>query len=108
METIDVKNLIEDDIFDLLGLENLDDKTKDDLRIKILESVSNRILLRVADLLNDEEIKHWENLLDEGNNDKIVNYLQEKNIDLKKIAIEESLIYKRQLVETLNKAKNQQ
>jgi hypothetical protein len=108
MATIDVKNLIEDDIFDLLGLENLDDKTKDDLRIKILESVSNRILLRVADLLNDEEIKHWENLLDEGNNDKIVNYLQEKNIDLKKIAIEESLIYKRQLVETLNKAKNQQ
>jgi len=108
MATIDVKNLIEDDIFDLLGLENLDDKTKDDLRIKILESVSNRILLRVADLLNDEEIKHWENLLDEGNNDKIVNYLQEKNIDLKKIAIEESLIYKRQLVDTLNKAKNQQ
>jgi hypothetical protein len=108
MATIDVKNLIEDDIFDLLGLENLDDKTKDDLRINILESVSNRILLRVADLLNDEEIKHWENLLDEGNNEKIVNYLQEKNIDLKKIAIEESLIYKRQLVDTLNKAKNQQ
>ncbi len=105
MAKLDVKNLIEEDIFDLIGLKNLDEKTKDDLRLKILESVTNRVLLRVSDLLKDDEIKHWEKLLDEGNNDKIHAYLKEKNIDLKKLMIEESLIYKQQLAESFQKAK---
>jgi hypothetical protein len=103
---IDPKKLIEQDVFDAVGLEGLTDEQKQTLMLQMTESINNRVLIRIHDLLDEASKKEWEGLIDEGKNQEATDFLESKGISLDKLAVEESLGLKAQLIEMANQIKN--
>lgn len=100
---LSAQQLVEEDIFDILGLEKMPEKDQDDMRTRMLDVINNRVLLRVSDMLNEEEMKEFETVIDENNDQKIRDFLTNKKIDISKIVIEETIIFKSELANLTQK-----
>ncbi|MDO8507207.1 MAG: DUF5663 domain-containing protein [bacterium] len=63
-------NLITD-----LGLDGLPEDEKNEMIVKLSESLQNRITLRLTDTLSDEQKKEMDKLITQGDDDKVGEYL---------------------------------
>jgi len=103
---IDPKQLIEKDIFEAVGLDDLTDGQKQNLMIQMTESINNRVLVKIHDLLDQAGRAEWQKLLDEGKNKEASDFLESKGISVDELAVEESLGLKAQLIEMAEQLKN--
>ena len=106
---ISTDDILNKDILELMGAKDMPDEKKKELYQKMLETIQNRVIARIDDMLTDEEAAEWKKIVDENNHQKNQEFLQRKNIDIKKLYTQELLIYKMEMVNlsrSLNKTKN--
>ena len=92
-----LQEIIDKDIFSILGLENLDEEKKKELFEKASETIQNRILVRLADLLSEEDVKKVVEFAEQDNTDGFEQLVASNDIDLEQIAAEETLSYKTEM-----------
>jgi len=97
--------IIEEDFLKSAGLENLSDSEKESLIIKLIESVKNRVIIRIDDLITENDKSEFYELLDQGDNEKINHFLEQKNINVAQLVAEEALLQKIQLLDKLAQLK---
>ena len=86
------------DIFALLGLENAPEEKKKEILDNMTATINNRVLARVMDQLDENELKEYEDLLDQKDDQKIIDFLKSKDIDMMQYAAEEAMIYKMEII----------
>ncbi len=87
------------DIIELLGFTTLPEENIKQMRMRLEEMVQNRVAARIHDTLTEIERNEWQKLLDAGDNEAVVDYLIQKNIDMVKWYAEEDLALKVELYE---------
>lgn len=100
---IPIPNLLEGDFFQLAGLQNLPEKEKEAIMAKLIQSVQNRVIVRIDDLISDPDRATFHSLLEKGNDQAVNKFLEEKGINVAQLVAEESLLQKNQLLQTLAK-----
>jgi len=98
-------DLVSKDLFELLGLEDMPEEQKNEIRAKTLEMIRDRTLLRVRDLLSDEEFEQYKVLLSEPesteSDKKIDEFLAGKHVDVNALTVEETILVKMQAVQAM-------
>lgn len=92
------KQIIEEDILKLLGLDDASDEKKDELYQKMLSTIQNRVVARLLDELDEESREKFKKLLDKNDEKEIKTFLQTKDIDMNELMAQETLIYKTEIV----------
>ena len=91
------EKLLEDNIFELLGIADANEEQKNKMMADITRTIQNRVVARILDGLKDEEVPIFEDAM--GKDDEAVKqFLASKGIDLPRIATEEALSYKAELL----------
>lgn len=94
------------DIFTLLGLQGVSQQKKDDLLEVMLYTVTNRVIARILDQLNESKQKELEVLLDETGADRLVVFLAQNGIDYAELFSQESLVYKAEVANLVSDPEN--
>lgn len=102
---INPKNLIEGDFFKEAGLDNLPEEEKKKLLQKMLESIKNRVLVRIDDLISEAKREDFHKILEKGSDEEIRGFLEANKIDLEQLTIEESILQKAELLKAIKDAK---
>lgn len=102
---IDPEELIDKDIFSLLGIQDASDAKKKEMNDNMIITVQNRVLARILDSLDDAALREYETILDSGDDKKANEFLLAHNIDLTKITTEEALLYKTEIVNLIKSQK---
>ena len=89
-----IDEVVEKDIFSLLGIESIPPEEKERLTEKILETVRLRVFDRFDQSLSEDERAQLKTLLDSGSDEEIKHFYEEKEFDFNKAMIEEALKYK--------------
>ena len=89
-----LEEIIKKDLMELMGLQNLSDQEKVDLYNKALETIQNRVLIRIVAKLGEDNKEQFFQLIDKEDEKAIDDYLQSKNIDYRALFSEEVLLYK--------------
>jgi hypothetical protein len=105
MAFIQPQDLIEGDIFELLGLQNLSEEEKEDIMAKIIEGLQSRVVLRIDDLVGEEDRKKFYDLLDQSKDEEINSFLASKNINVPQITAEEALLQKNEIIQNVKAIK---
>jgi len=80
MANKEVEELIkQSDIFHQLGLENIPEEDKNNLMNLMVDTVINRFTTQVIEKFDDQQREEFNQLVEEGNEEKIMSYLK-KNI----------------------------
>lgn len=96
---VSAKDIVEKDLFELLKLQDLPEEEKDKFRTEAMEIVRDRVLLRIQDGLSEEDRATFNTLLEGTPDDeKIQGFLKERAIDLNQLMLEETILYKTELV----------
>lgn len=98
--------LLQDDIFQLLGLQNMPEDRKLELLKKISDLVLKEVCLRVMEELKDKDDatkKQAETIFTNGTDEEKMNFIQ-KNMDFLKIMQEELVKIKEGLLADLKSA----
>jgi hypothetical protein len=98
LSEIDPGDIIEKDIFELMGLENSSEEDKKIVMADMMETIENRVTGRLFDALSEEDRVVFEGLVEAGDDEKIKQFLKEKDIDVVKITAEEALFYKTEIL----------
>ncbi len=102
METKNLKNLINENIISVLGLEDLPEERKASLIEKFSELAEKRIVLRLMEELPEEGHREFEEIADKGDEEK-AEFLQKKFANLDEIIEEEALKVKKELFDESEK-----
>lgn len=95
---IDPDELLHADVLELMGYQNLTDEQKQEHYQRMMETINNRLAARIADNLSDEETHEWQTLAGQ-NEQQAVDYLKNKGINLDQWMIEETILYKSEMVQ---------
>ena len=95
---IDPASIIDTSIIDLLGIQGATDDQKQQIIDDALATIHTRILARILDSIPEPEQASFDQLIDSGDNEKVKLYLIQKGIDMTRIASEEALNHKVELV----------
>lgn len=86
-------------IDELMGL-NLSDEEKKSFYENVEKAILNRVFIRIMDALeNKEDQDKFTSLTESGDETQVNEFLKSKNIDMKAISAEETLIYKVEMKE---------
>lgn len=86
------------DIIEALGLNNLSPEEKDNLISQMSDIVSNKIILKVINKISGEEANELNNYLEEGDMNKVDNFLNEKVPDFSDIIQSELNIFQGEML----------
>ncbi|OQA04302.1 MAG: hypothetical protein BWY68_00415 [bacterium ADurb.Bin400] len=95
---VDPQGLIEKNIFELLDLKDAPEETKQKMINDMVQTVENRIIARILDRLQEPEIRQFEQLLDQDDDNAIKNFFESHKIDPLQIATQEVLNYKIEII----------
>lgn len=101
MIDLDYQNIIEKDLFDILGAKNMPENQKRDILTKALETVQNRVIARISDKLSEAEVDEWKKILETGNQQEAQKYMLSKDVDVPALLAQETIIYKTELAELM-------
>lgn len=101
MSQLDYEDIVEKNILDILGAKNMSEEEKRNIYTKALETIQNRVIMRISDKLSDQETDEWKKILDSGDKAKANEFAQNKGLDIPKLLAEETLIYKTELAELM-------
>lgn len=99
--------VLETDLFELLGLNTLPATQQDELYLMVMESIRDRVIIRIIDILGPKKEKEWFKLLDKNDDPAVVAFLEKHNVNVRQLTIEETVRYKLELAERLNLAPTQ-
>lgn len=89
-------DVISKDIFELMGAKTLSEEKKKELYQKIIDVVQRRTIKFIADNLNNADMEEWKKFKEPKEK---AEFLKKKKIDVEKIMLQQSLIYKTELIE---------
>lgn len=99
MKELAYKELIESDIFDLIGApKSISQEEKEALILKMYKTIENRVIARIMDKLSGREMKEFDQKMKLGQKEAF-EYLKLKDIDFNKLVLEESIILKTELAD---------
>jgi hypothetical protein len=99
MKQLTYKEVLSEDIFDLMGApKSMSDDEKQALILKLYHVIENRVIARILDKLDESEIKEFDSKMIEDK-ESAFNFLKLKGIDFNKLIFEESIILKTELAE---------
>ena len=91
----EIEKFISSDVIDLMGLSNLPEEKKQELREKIISTIENRALARIMGMIKERnKLEELEKL--EGK-EALAKFFTENHIPYEDIFSEEALAYKAQL-----------
>ena len=97
---MDIQTLIEGNIVDLLGLQNLQEKEKTELLTQLGEVVQERMTDRILESLSEEDRAKFDDLLEKNASEADINaFLQSTVKNLDQMVTEEMLVLKAQMVD---------
>lgn len=85
-----VQELLEQDLFTLLGIEGADEAKKAEVLASMTKLVESRIISRLATQLNEADAAEFNRLAEAGDSDALVAFLVKKEIDLPLVVSEET------------------
>jgi len=95
LKSEEIEKFISADVIDLMGLKDLPDEDKKNMREKIIRTIENRALARIAELLKEKgKTEELEKIEDE---EAILKFFSDNEIPYEDIFTEEALAYKAQL-----------
>lgn len=99
MSDLTYKQLVESDIFDLIGApKSISKDEKEALILKMYKTIENRVIARILDKLSDKEVKEFDAKMQLGQREAF-EYLKNQKIDFNKLVLEESIILKTELAD---------
>ncbi len=91
-------DIIDRDIFELIGLKDVNDKDRSEMMVVIMDTIYNRVIARILDNFNTEEQKELEKALEKKDLKKVNEMLASKELpDYMSLLAEETVLYKVQL-----------
>ena len=99
-----VQEILEKDIFELLGVSKVNDDKKDALIAQMTNIVDARVINRVAELLDEKEADQFQKIAESGDAQKLVDFLVEQEIDLPQIVSEEATKFRVEFVQLIKLA----
>ena len=102
-----VRDLINEDIFALTGLQDLGEEKKAEVFQKAYETIMNRIFLRLADQLDGNKLDEFKKILEENDSTLAQSFLRQNNVDIDKLTAEETLAYKAEMASLTDTLKSQ-
>lgn len=91
-------DIIDRDIFELIGLRDIADKDRAEMMTVIMDTIYNRVIARILDNFNTEEQKELEKALEKKDLKKVNEMLATKELpDYMTLLAEETVLYKVQL-----------
>ena len=90
----DYSNLISDDIFTLMGFTNLEEKKKQELMQKMIETINARVINRLAKTIGEERMLQFIGFVEKDDKEGAKKFLLSEDIDLDKMLAQEALAYK--------------
>jgi len=98
-----VQELVEGDIFEVLGMQELSDEDKKSLVTQMLETVQARVYTKIYQQLDEEEQQEINTI----GSDRILTYLMQKGFDVMTMVIEEGVRYRLELIAVFKGATQQ-
>lgn len=92
-----LKEVVEEDIFKLLGADSFSVEEKGKLYEKMLDTIRFRVFDRFDEALSAEEREAFKKVLYEGSDDDLKAYYQSKDFNFDQVMVEEALKYKIEL-----------
>ncbi|MDD3774146.1 MAG: hypothetical protein PHW50_02610 [Patescibacteria group bacterium] len=93
----DYNEILNTDLFELLGLEKLPAKEKSQIAEKLGDIIMSRVLIRIDEQLEANDIAALKSILEKDDKGVFYDFLEEKNIDLPKIVTQEAMNLKAEL-----------
>ena len=94
----EIKDILDKDLLELMGGQDMPQEKKQELYQKMAETVQNRVIARIDDKLSDQEKQEWIGIVDQDDKAKMEEFLRSKNIDIAKMLTEEAIIYKPEIM----------
>lgn len=95
-------DIIDRDILELIGAEGMEPEKKEELYETMLDTIQTRVMTRIDDFLTDDEANRIKGMMEDNNYEAFSEFMGERNIDIKKIYAEETLLYKIELTDLIN------
>ncbi|HSX41843.1 MAG TPA: DUF5663 domain-containing protein [Candidatus Saccharimonadales bacterium] len=99
-----LEEILEKDIFELLGVEGASDDRKKALLDQMTQTVELRVVNRVATMLSENDAEKFQDIAETGDSQKLVDFLVDKEIDLPQIVSEEATKHRVEVVELVKLA----
>lgn len=99
---LDPEDLLDKDVFELMGLKDVSKEQKDKMMHEMTRTIQNRILARILDLLDEKSTKEFEKVIDQHDDKATQKFLNSKKIDLVQISSMEALKYKVEMLDLIN------
>lgn len=102
--------IINKDIFELMGVSEMPPEQKQQLFRQMEETVQKRAMAKIDDQLPEPDKAQFKQLIDTGTPDQLLEFLKARNIDLNQALTHETLAYKAEMAKLANPLKrtNQQ
>lgn len=100
-------DILTKDILELLGAEKMTAAEKATIYNKMLQTIQNRILVRIVDALTEEQYAEFKKILEENNEEKFAEFYQKTGLDLAQLYAEEALLYKIEIVNLVDNSSDQ-
>lgn len=100
-ETLDYLNK---DIFELMDAKDVPKEKQDEILNKMLETVQERVIIRVLDQLSDQDYENLKEILKSKDEKRFDQFYNSTGINIVEIYAEESLLYKIEIVNLLKEA----
>jgi len=99
-----ISELLEEDLFKLLNIEDADDQKKLEILQTLTNTVDARVVNRIAETLSEEDAEQFGKLAEHGDQEALVKFLVDKEIDLPAIVSEEATRARVEFVELVRLA----
>lgn len=96
------KNLLQKNIFEVMGLQNLPMEEQAKLLDRMTDLVMKRLMLRAIEEIKPEDAQEAERIFAAGTDEEKVNFLKEK-MDFARLMEEETLKLKEEMAEEMKK-----
>ena len=104
------EDILNKDILELMGAKNMPEEKKQELYQKMMETIKNRAMQRAVSSISEADKALFNQIVEQGEKAPIENFLRERNIDIKKLMVQEAVYYKiemKEMVDSASKKLNQ-
>lgn len=91
-------DFLNQDVFHLLNVKNISQDEKQELLKKMLNTIQIRVIARIDDMLNNQDKQNQFKQVLSLSNKEINDFFKKENIDIKALLMQETFIYKTELV----------
>ncbi len=92
-----LEGVLQQNIFELLDLEHLPQEKKDEIFQQAYDTVMNRIMLQIADRLDEVKLDELKALFEKGDGGAVSQFFTDNGIEIEQLATTETLKYKVEL-----------